>query len=130
MLVDFVRVRAAVNADEDEEAARGQAPGSGLQAPGSGPVELPDPVWGGASALHDRLPAAGMLAPGSGLQAPGRSRASRWLRVAAVFALLAAGAGGGAWMERYVSRERPPDPDRVVRLEPVIDAQRTAVAGN
>jgi hypothetical protein len=113
MLVDFVRVRAAVNADEPEEAAREQAPGSGLPAPGSGPVELPDPAWGRASALHDRLPASGSV-----LQAPGRSHGSRWLRVAAVFLLLAAGAGGGAWVQRYVARERPPEPDRIVRLLP------------
>jgi hypothetical protein len=36
-----------------------------------------------------------------------------------VFLLLAAGAGGGAWLERYASAERPPEPDRIVRLEPV-----------
>jgi hypothetical protein len=82
MLVDFVRVRAAVTADEDEEAAPLQAPGA----------------W---------------------LAAPRRSRGSRWLRVAAVFTLLAAGAGGGAWVERYLSRERPPEPDRIVRLDVV-----------
>jgi hypothetical protein len=84
MLVDFVRVRAAVCADEDDGAA---------------PASAPDSV----------------------LQAPGRSRASRWMRVAAVFALLAAGAGGGAWVERYVSRERPPEPDRIVKFQPGVD---------
>lgn len=101
MLVDFVRVRAAVNADDDGEATLVQAPGGS----------------------HG-------LAPGPTLQAPVRSRGSGWVRAAAVFLLLAAGAGVGAWAESYLSRERPPEPDRVVRLEPVTDAQRTAVAGN
>ena len=84
MLVDFVRVRAALDTDEEEAPARDAAPGSGLR------------------------PA-------------GRSRGSRWLRAAAAFLLLAAGAGGGAWVERYVSRERPPQPTRVVKLTPGVD---------
>jgi anti-sigma factor RsiW len=41
-----------------------------------------------------------------------------WLRAAAAFLLLAAGAGGGAWIERQITRERPPEPDRIVQLEP------------
>jgi hypothetical protein len=44
---------------------------------------------------------------------------SAWLRAAVVLLVLAVGAGGGAWLERYVSRERPPEPDRVVQFEPV-----------
>ncbi len=65
--------------------------------------------------------AARYSAPASRLQPPGRSRESRWLRVAAVFLLLAAGGGGGAWVERYLSRERPPEPSRVLKLTPGLD---------
>ncbi len=49
---------------------------------------------------------------------PAGSRA-RWLRAAAIFALLAAGGAGGAWLESYALRDRPPEPDRVVRLQPL-----------
>lgn len=46
------------------------------------------------------------------------SRASRaWLRAAAVVALLTAGAAGGTWLENYLTRERPPEPSRVVQLQ-------------
>jgi hypothetical protein len=109
LLVDFVRLRAAVNADEDDEAARHPAAGY-------------------------RLPLAGqradspLMAHGARPPVPGRSRGSRWLRVAAVFLLLATGAGSGAWVERYVSRERPPEPDRVVRLDPVPEGEAMQVA--
>jgi hypothetical protein len=45
-------------------------------------------------------------------------RGSRvWLRAAAVVALLSAGAAGGTWLEAYFTRERPPEPTRVVRLQ-------------
>ena len=74
MLVDFVRLRAA----------------------------LPE---------HEQASGAGWVSP-----APSRGR---WLRVAAVFALLAAGGAGGAWLESYTTRDRPPEPDRVVRLQPL-----------
>jgi hypothetical protein len=82
LLVDFVRVRAAL---------QGQEEGADAGSP-------PRPA----------VPAAG-------------SR-TRWLRAAAVLALLAAGGAGGAWLESYASRERPPEPDRVVRLQP-LDAE-------
>ena len=100
MLVDFVRVRLATLAEgPDERAWRPDASAmAGLrQAPGSGLR---------ASAAPD----------GSRLTAHG---SRRWLRAAAVFLLVAAGAGGGAWLEHYASRERPPEPDRIVRLEPI-----------
>ena len=42
-----------------------------------------------------------------------------WLRVAAMVLLLVLGAGGGAWLQYHWSIERPPQPDRIVRLEPV-----------
>ena len=46
------------------------------------------------------------------------SRGSRaWLRAAAVLALLTAGAVGGTWLEKYLTRERPPEPTRVVQLQ-------------
>jgi hypothetical protein len=80
LLVDFVRVRAALHADDQRE-----------------------PPWSAAA----------------GAVAPTRPRSPRvWLRAAAAFLLLAAGAGGGAWVERQIMRERPPEPDRIVQLEP------------
>jgi hypothetical protein len=132
MLVDFVRVRLATLADGPEDQAwrpdtsedgAFPAPGFGLRASGRSH---------GSAAPGSGLRAPGLTesAPGSRLQAPGRSRGSRWLRVAAVFALLAAGAGGGAWVERYVSRERPPEPDRVVRLDPVAEPKTVQIARN
>jgi hypothetical protein len=39
------------------------------------------------------------------------------LRAAAVLALLTAGALGGTWVEGFLTRERPPEPTRVVQLE-------------
>jgi hypothetical protein len=45
--------------------------------------------------------------------------ASRWARAAAVLLALGTGAGAGAWVERYVSRDRPPEPARVVQFDPV-----------
>jgi hypothetical protein len=101
LLVDFVRLRAAVRTDEDEGAARHPATGY-------------------------RLPAAGhradvrLRALGSGT-APSGSRGSRWIPAAAVFVLLAIGAGGGAWLEHYMAAEKPPQPHRVVRFEPGVD---------
>ncbi len=40
-------------------------------------------------------------------------------RVAAAAALLAAGIGTGVFAERYAARVRPPEPTRIVQLEPV-----------
>lgn len=40
-----------------------------------------------------------------------------WLRVAAVLALLAAGAAGGTWVQSVLTQERPPEPTRIVQLE-------------
>jgi hypothetical protein len=40
-----------------------------------------------------------------------------WLRVAAVLALLTAGALGGTWIEGVLTRERPPEPTRIVQLQ-------------
>lgn len=51
--------------------------------------------------------------------APPAGSHGRWLRAAAIFALLAAGGAGGAWLESYTSRDHPPKPDRVVRLQPI-----------
>jgi hypothetical protein len=49
------------------------------------------------------------------------TRAQRWvrtgLRAAAVLALLTAGALGGTWVEGFLTRERPPEPTRVVQLQ-------------
>jgi hypothetical protein len=42
-----------------------------------------------------------------------------WARAAAILLLCVAAAGGGAWIQRYVSRERPPVPARVVQFDPV-----------
>jgi hypothetical protein len=84
LLVDFVRVRAAVTAPEAD--------------------------------VHDAYSGRDLRRPASD-----RSGGSRWLRAAAVFLLLAAGAGGGAWLERYVAAEKPPQPDRVVRFQPGVD---------
>ena len=39
------------------------------------------------------------------------------LRAAAVLALLTAGALGGTWIEGIMTRERPPEPTRVVQLQ-------------
>lgn len=57
--------------------------------------------------------------------APPRSRdmGSLW-RIAAAFLLLAIGTAGGAWLEQYRSRERPPEPDRIVALEPVAPSEK------
>ena len=38
-------------------------------------------------------------------------------RVAAILLLAAGSAGGGMWIERYVSRERPPTPSRMVVMD-------------
>jgi hypothetical protein len=42
-----------------------------------------------------------------------------WARAAAVVLLLGAGAGAGTWLERNTSRERAPEPARVVQFDPV-----------
>ncbi len=79
LLVDFVRLRAAIQAEQ----------------PGKAEWMPPRP----ASATRSRSP---------------------WLRrAAAVLLLLGAGAGAGVWAERLRSEERPPEPTRIVRLQPV-----------
>jgi hypothetical protein len=50
---------------------------------------------------------------------PGVWSQRAWVRVAAILVLCVAAAGGGAWIQRYVSRERPPVPGRVVQFDPV-----------
>lgn len=45
-------------------------------------------------------------------------------QIAAVLLLLAIGTAGGAWLEQYRSREHPPDPDRIVALEPVAPSEK------
>ena len=80
LLVDFVRLRGSVQADDH-----------------------PAPEW-----RADHVSSRG-LAP---------SPWSRgWLRAAAVVALLTAGALGGTWIENIRTRERPPEPTRVVQLQ-------------
>jgi hypothetical protein len=49
-----------------------------------------------------------------------RERPRPGWRVAAAAALLAAGIGTGVWAERYAARVRPPTPDRVVQLDPIL----------
>ena len=49
-------------------------------------------------------------------------RRRAWLRTAAVLALLAVGGLGATWVEGLLTRERPPEPTRVVQLQ-VIDRQ-------
>ena len=47
-----------------------------------------------------------------------RSRSSRaWLPAAAAVVLLTAGALGGTWVHAMLTRERPPEPTRIVQLE-------------
>jgi hypothetical protein len=82
LLIDFVRLRASVRADE------GAAP----EWPGDGLVTL---------------------------EATGAGRRRAWLRAAAVVALVTAGALGGTWVEGLLTRERPPEPTRVVQLHVV-----------
>jgi anti-sigma factor RsiW len=53
---------------------------------------------------------------------PRRPRTQRWLQTAAVLALLTAGGLGATWFERVLTRERPPEPARVVELQ-VIERQ-------
>ena len=80
LLVDFIRLRASVQADED-----------GV------------PEW-----RSDHLAALEFAT----------HRAPRtWLGAAAVLALLTAGALGGTWLEDYLTRDRPPEPTRVVQLQ-------------
>jgi hypothetical protein len=79
LLVDFVRVRVAAQAEVPGER-------SGRRRP--------------------RLPAPQRASwPGHGPR--GRGAPAR-----------RAGAGGGAWVHEYATRERPPDPSRVVQFEP------------
>lgn len=47
-----------------------------------------------------------------------RARPRGWIRAVAAVVLLGLGLAGGAGLERYASRERPPEPTRVVQLEP------------
>lgn len=63
-----------------------------------------------------------VAAPGArvGSLAPGRSwTPPTWVRAAAVLLLLAASAGGGVVIERYFATERPPQPSRVVQMDPI-----------
>lgn len=46
------------------------------------------------------------------------TRRDRW-RLAAAAALLAAGLGAGVGAERYRAEQRPPEPTRVVQLDPL-----------
>jgi len=78
-LVDFVRLRAATQADDS-----------------------PLPVWQPAPRTF-----------------PGFWSQRALGRVAAILLLCVAAAGGGAWIQWYVSRERPPVPGRVVQFDPV-----------
>jgi uncharacterized membrane protein YcjF (UPF0283 family) len=56
---------------------------------------------------------------------PHRSRYGRTaLRAAAVLLMLAVGTAGGAWLQKYRSQERPPQPDRIVTLEPVAASEK------
>jgi hypothetical protein len=80
LLVDFLRLRVSVQAD-DEKA----------------------PEWRG-----DRF---------AGLETTAPRRAQTALRAAAVLALLTAGALGGTWAKGFLTRERPPEPTRVVQLQ-------------
>jgi hypothetical protein len=50
---------------------------------------------------------------------PGFWSQRAWARAAAILLLCVAAAGGGAWIQRYVSREGPPVPGRVVQFDPV-----------
>jgi hypothetical protein len=84
LLVDFIRLRASVQADDAE------------------------PEWHPARVSAMERATAG--APRA------------WLRAAAVLALLTAGAAGGSWLQEYVTRERPPEPTRVVQLQ-LVDAR-------
>jgi hypothetical protein len=47
-----------------------------------------------------------------------RARRRSWPAAVAALVLLGLGLAGGAGLERYASRERPPEPTRVVQLEP------------
>jgi hypothetical protein len=83
LLVDFVRLRAAAQAEMPGEAE-----------------------W---------QPAAVVTARQS------RVVAGPWARAAAALLLVGAGAGGGAWVHEYATRERPPEPDRVVEFNTGVD---------
>ena len=53
------------------------------------------------------------------LSRPARhARPRSWPQAVAAVVLLGLGLAGGAGLERYASRERPPEPTRVVQLEP------------
>jgi hypothetical protein len=69
-------------------------------------VDLRAPVSGEAEWLATHLPPPVTLA----------RRTGWWLAAAA--ALLAAGMGAGVFAERYGAQARPPEPTRVVQLEP------------
>ena len=80
LLVDFVRLRVSVHAEDD--------------AP---------PRW-----RAERLTSTGP---------PRVERSRAWLRAAAVLALLTVGGRGARWVEGFLTRERPPEPTRVVQLQ-------------
>lgn len=69
--------------------------------------------------LHQPAPGerAWMAAQASRLAAAAPS--GRDWRLVAAAALLVAGLGAGAVVERYRSQQRPPEPSRVVQLEPL-----------
>lgn len=57
-------------------------------------------------------------APVGAMPAAARRPRARW-QLAAAAALVASAMGAGIWAERYRGRDRPPEPTRVVQLEPV-----------
>jgi hypothetical protein len=52
-----------------------------------------------------------------GLNTVRSGRSPTGLRAAAAIALLTGGALGGAWAESFFTRDRPPEPTRVVQLQ-------------
>jgi negative regulator of sigma E activity len=50
---------------------------------------------------------------------PLTSRARPRWQLAAAAALVASAIGGGMWAERYRLRDRPPEPTRIVQLDPL-----------
>ena len=70
-------------------------------------------------ALHEPAPGeSAWLATQTPRLAASRPLRDRWRLVAAAV-LLAAGLGTGVVAERYRSQQRPPEPTRVVQLEPL-----------
>jgi negative regulator of sigma E activity len=70
--------------------------------------------------LHAPAPGeAAWLAAQAPRLAASRPRFDRWRLVAAAAVLLAAGLGAGVVAERYRNQQRPPEPTRVVQLDPL-----------